>query len=122
MQFSVSGREERRGLLTGLRQWLLLICQKGRAKDVGFPRIVGWIWADGTVSRTPVNCASHLGGSLLSVPFLALESVMSYTDVPQGGVLRFLMRNLMVLVVMLSNELVIVAPVVAFTYKPGSLL
>lgn len=100
MQFSVSGREERRGLLTGLRQWLLLTCQKGRAKDVGFPWIVGWVWAMG---RIPVNCASHLGGSLLCVLFLALESVMSYTDVPQGGVLRFLMRNLMVVVVMLSD-------------------
>lgn len=114
MQFSVSGREERKELLTGLRQWPLLTCQKGRAKDVGFPRSVGWV--DGRVSRIPVNCASHLGGSLLFVLFLALvmmaslQSVMSYTDVPQGGVLCFLMRNLMVIVVMLSNDLVNVAP------------
>lgn len=34
--------------------------------------------------------------------------VMSYTNVPQGGVLHFLMRNSMVIVVMLSNDLVIV--------------
>lgn len=93
MQFSVSGREERRELLTGLRQWLLLTCQMGRAKDFGFPRTIGWV--DGRVSRIPVNCASHLGGSLLSVLFLALvllaslQSVMSYTDVPQGGVFAF---------------------------------
>lgn len=53
-------------------------------------------------------------------------SEMSYTNVPQGGVFPFLMRNLMVIVVMLSNDLVIVvAPFdqrnVAFKYKLGSL-
>lgn len=61
MQFSVSEREERRGPLAGLRQWLLLTCQKGGAKGAGFPRSVGWEVGH----RVPVNCAAPLGGSRL---------------------------------------------------------
>lgn len=57
--------------------------------------------------------------------------VVSYTDGPQGGVFHFLMRSLaivvLLIVVMLSNDLVIVlAPFYqrnrAFKYKLGSLL
>lgn len=100
MQFSVSGREERRGLLTP---------EAVAAADLSEGKSIEWGWAMGGWDGQEGSCelACSLDRSLLSVLFLALavmglESVMSYTDVPPGGELRFLMRNLMVFV-MLSD-------------------
>lgn len=85
-------------------------------------------------SRVPANLLSRWGGASQSSQLSdegGAVSAMSYTDVPQGGVFHFLVRNLpvtvVIIMVMLSDDLVIVvAPFDqrnrAFKYKLGSLL
>lgn len=67
MQFSVSGREEERAFN---RPEAVAAADLSEGKSQGCwvskeRRVGGGPWVDGTVSRVLVNCASHLGGSLL---------------------------------------------------------
>lgn len=109
MQFSVSGREERRGLLTLEAVAAADLSErKSQGRWVSKERRVGVGQGGWTVSRVPVKSGREPPLCLFSALAVMAWNVMAYTDVPPGGALRLLMRNRMVCDA--EYDLVIVAP------------